>query len=64
MASQLFTYSQSVVGYLIIPSAILLLLKVHLHEKPNTVGLVHISDPRSWVDSSKWSYWVKGHDYI
>lgn len=64
MDSPLFTYIQSIVGYLIILSAILLLLKVHLHEKPNTVGVVHISDPSSGVDSSKWSYWVKGHDYI
>ena len=39
-------------------------LDMEQKEKPNIDILVCISDPSFGVDSSKWSYWVEGHDYI
>lgn len=62
-SSPLFSYPTNV-RYLIISSLHSFAIKNTAKEKPNIYILVFISDPSCGVDSSKWSYWVEGHDYI
>lgn len=63
MDSPLFTYP-IIVAHLMISFLHSFAIKSTLKEKPNIDVLVCISDPNLGVDFSKWSYWVKGHNYI
>ena len=62
-SSPLFSYPANVRS-LIISFLNSFAIKNTVKEKPNIDILVCISDPSFGVDSSKWSYWVEGHDSI